>query len=108
MMIEPSFRERAMRFVLTECDITLNELLGHRKQRHLVEARALFVWLVRHFRPSTSYEAIGCWIDRHHSSVMNLHRHAVMLRLTNADFEAVCDRFVAQYRATMEVPYACA
>ena len=107
MHIEPPFRERAMRFVLDEFGITLDDLLSSSRRKELAEARSLFVWIIRSYRPSVSYQTIGSWIGiRHHTSVIEAHARAVRLRLSNADFDDACERFAALYRSTGDI-HAC-
>lgn len=108
MGLRPSFRDRAVKFVLEWFDITVEDLVAHRRQRHLVHARAMFVWLTRTYRPEVSTTVIGRWIDRDHSTVLHLHLKAVALRTADRRFDRGCEQFAALYRTTMEVPYACA
>ena len=89
-------RELAFAFVCGAMGVTRRELLSHRRQPHLVEARTLFVWLVRTHGPDTiSYPMIAEWIgDRDHTSIMHLFKvKAPLLLERNSNFAILCDRF---------------
>ena len=95
-------------FVLRRYDIDENALLSKRRQRALVEARAVFVWAVRHARPETSYPMLGRMLGgRDHSTIISLHRKAVALRLTSPAFETACLDLLALLRRSGGVPHAC-
>lgn len=94
----PSLREMALGYVLRCYDIKASELIAHRRAQHLVEARALFTWIVKANRPRVSYPTLGRWLDRDHSTVIALHRKAILLRLTDGRFKQWCDEFAQFYR----------
>lgn len=69
-----------------------NDLLSRRRNPRFEEARALVTWCLRAI-PATpmSYPRIGRAMDfRDHSSIMNLHRKAIGLRLDDVFFAQCC------------------
>lgn len=97
-LMVPSLRDIAMGHVLASYDIDQSELISHRRAQHLVNARALFVWIMKTHRPKVSYPTLGRWLDRDHSSVIAMHRRAILLRLSDAQFKEWCDDFINVYR----------
>lgn len=79
--------------------IEQNALLSHRRWPEIVKARAFLVWCMRamHHQP-ISYPAIGRLIERDHTTVMHLHRKAIVLRMIDREFASLCTGFLAAYR----------
>lgn len=103
------FSNRVRQFVISKTGVSADDLCGSCRKAELVEARALFVWIVRHSRPRVSYPVIGRWLGgRDHSTIINLHMKAIRLRLDDADFELMCEDWLAHERHIGEVPYGCA
>ena len=101
-------RDVAYAFVRKELGVTRNELLSHRRQAHLVEARALFVWIVKSFGPEDlSYPRIGRWLGgRDHTTIQHLWKiKAPQLRATSVDFELLCERFAFCMNPATETPH---
>ena len=90
-----ALKQLAFSFVTTETDVSGRELLGRRRPKHLVEARAMFVWICKTFGPADiSYPTIGGWLNKNHASVMYLWREVVPdLFERSAAFQASCWRF---------------
>jgi chromosomal replication initiation ATPase DnaA len=73
------------------------DLVSRRRHRHLIAARALAIWAMRQ-EPAHSYPAIGRTLgDRHHTSIMNLHRKAERLRQCDPAFRLHCARVLGRY-----------
>ena len=104
--LPPSLRDAALIYAAHQLDVTHEELLSGEKHNHLVHARALFVWAVKSHRPNLSYALIGRWLgDRHHSTIMNLHKKAIALRLSDADFNLLCERFALVWKDLTEASH---
>lgn len=95
--VRPTLREVALAYVCRCHDITLPELLGARKDRHLVLARTLFVWIVQTYRPRVSPASIGGWLKRDRCSIIHLSKKAKALLETDEEFQQECARFAAFY-----------
>ncbi|KPM23051.1 hypothetical protein AAJ72_09020 [Citromicrobium sp. RCC1885] len=103
-----AFVDFALSYVMQETRVSRTEMESRRRTPHLVNARAMFVWLVKHLRPGISYPAIGRWIgDRDHKGLINLQTRAAHLRASDPEFKRASDAFVQACRCAMEVPYAC-
>jgi len=71
--------------------VTLPELLGQGRSRHLVKARALVAWTLRTLGEAVSYPIIGRMLGgRDPTTIMNLHQKAIRLRLTDTEFALAC------------------
>ena len=110
----PNLRDTALRYVTYQYDVTEDELRSRMVKRHIVQARALFIWAIRHHSPSTPFDAIAQWLGhRHTNAVARMHRKAVALRLTDQHFSALCANFEQLWFSRqlwlneMEVPNAC-
>ena len=68
--------------------------MGAERGRPVTKARALIVWGLRRLRPDLSYNAIGRMLERHHSSIVNLHQVAISRRLNDPVFAQAYDRLV--------------
>lgn len=81
------------------CGTDSAAVLGERRFAPLVRARALVVWALRTIPPRPySYPAIARVLGGiHHTSAMHLHAKAVMLRLRDRDFAAICRALLAQF-----------
>lgn len=77
-------------------------LLSTRHNPMLVEARAFATWILRSVGPRRSYVAIGSILHRHHTTVIDLHRKAICLRLTKIDFLAACNHVQAAFATLRE------
>lgn len=103
-----AFVDLTLQFVAKANGVSVTELETPRRTGDLVDARAMFVWLVRHYRPGISYRAIGRWLgSRDHKGLINLHARAIRLRAEDPQFLALCERFAMACRRGGEVPYAC-
>lgn len=73
--------------------------LSRRRWAQEVKARAFFVWTLRAVGDQPiSYPAIGQLIERDHSTTMYLHRKAIVLRMVDPEFAAICNGVLAAYR----------
>jgi len=91
--------EAALEFVTRETAVTEMELFGHRRHVHLVEARALFVWIVKTYTPGEiSYPAIARHMgERDHTTIMHLWRNKIpQLLLRDVGFRALCAKFAGE------------
>ena len=103
-----AFVDLTFQYVMSATGFTQSELESPRRTSELVDARAMFVWLVKHYRPGISYRAIARWLgNRDHKGLINLHARAVRLRMDDPRFREFCETFVMACRRGMEVPYAC-
>lgn len=103
-----AFVDLALQFAAKANDCSVNDLQAPRRLAHLVRARAMFVWLVKNYRPGISYPAIARWLgERNHPGVIYLHRKAERLRSEDPSFLETCEEFAALCRRRGEVPYAC-
>ena len=94
----PPLRKMALSFTLAQRGVTEEELFSHRRGDNLVEARALFVRSIKTFRKLTAYQKIGDWLGgRDHTTIMNLHQKAVLLRLSDPAFSQQCHEFAVQF-----------
>lgn len=106
--IAVAFSDMVLDFVAAQRGVTIVEIRSPRRAVHLVEARAMCVWLLKHYRPGFSYPVIGRWLgDMHHASIIHLFRMGARLRQDDRDFLSDCELFAAKYRRTGEIPYAC-
>lgn len=105
----PLIAELAFQFVEKTTGVSHMLLTSPRRQAELVQARALFVWIVRTYRPTASYPMIGRWLGgRDHSTIMHLATKAADLRLRDPEFDKLCERFAAEFRHHHRSdPYAC-
>ncbi|MDE1917641.1 MAG: hypothetical protein KGJ57_18320 [Sphingomonadales bacterium] len=75
----------------------LLDLVSKRRQHPLVMARALAIWAMRLDTPR-SYPAIGRVLgDRHHTSILSLHRKAEKLCAADPAFRRDCARVLGRY-----------
>ncbi len=86
-------------------EVSVAEICSHRRQRHLVHARALFVWIAKTFGPDwMSYPIIAFWLgDRCHTSILHMNREIVAdLRKNDPNFLRLCDRFAEEFQQQKE------
>lgn len=95
--------ERVIAFVCQFYRIEATAFFAHRRADELVAARALVVWLLRQVPAQPmNYCQIGRAIERHRTSVMNLHKEVIRLRLQDRAFKRVAEamRFHFQHSLT--------
>lgn len=82
----------AVWFVCLLWDVEQNDMFSHRRAERLVHARALVVWMLRTDPAgAVSYPKIGRALgNRDHTTIINLHRMAIRLRLESAQFAQAC------------------
>lgn len=73
-------------------------LIGKRKFAELVRCRALITWALRSLRPDLSYTQIGQRLGRDHTTIINLHRKAVSLRVCDAEFDSECAELMGYFQ----------
>lgn len=62
-------------------DVSLNDIKGPRRGRHIIAARMEAVYAVRMLRPDMSYPAIGRWFGgRDHSTILHSVRKIAAMR----------------------------
>lgn len=84
--------ERVIAFVCQFYRIEETAFFAHRRADELVAARALVVWLLRQVPAQPmNYCQIGRAIERDRTSVMNLHKHVIVLRLQDRAFKRVAE-----------------
>lgn len=84
----------------TEFGVSRAELLSPRRSSDLVVARAFAVWMLRSLGGPMSYPRIGRAIGgRDHATIINLHRKAIALRLTDPAFRGACERIHGRFHA---------
>ena len=108
MEIEERLRSHIVRFALAHYDVTLDEVLSSTRVRHVVHARAMIVWLARTYRPQAGFVSIGRWLGKPHQTAGDLYQTGHRLHCECPHFARGAEDFAAEYRTTMEVPYACA
>lgn len=108
MEIEDRLRSAIIQFAVRFYDVTLEDVLSPAKQRHVVHAKAMVVWLAKTYRPMATFAQIGTWLGKPHQNVCNLYELGQHLSVGCRHFVRGADEFAALYRTTMEVPYACA
>lgn len=88
-------------------DIEENELLSRRRNPRFEAARALVAWSLRAIPAQPmSYPAIGRAMDgRDHSTIINLHRNAIRLRLTDLFFGRCCAALRMHFGLTQETSH---
>lgn len=94
---------RVITFVCRFYRIEEAAFFAHRRADELVAARALVVWLLRQVPAQPmNYCQIGRAIERDRTSVMNLHKTVIGLRLQNRAFRRVAEamRFHFQHSAS--------
>lgn len=52
--------------------ITISNFYGHRRKQKYVACRAYVVYYFRKVYPFVTYQQIGIWLYRHHTTIMNL------------------------------------
>ncbi|RIV82975.1 hypothetical protein D2V17_14330 [Aurantiacibacter xanthus] len=93
-LIEQLVTKSTIALVCEAYGIDEHELLSYRRKAILVHSRALAVWLLRTCEPAFSYPTIGRHLGgRHHTTIINLHRMAIRLRLEDLQFAALCATF---------------
>lgn len=105
---EPEF-PADIAFALTRAEFAIarDDLTSLRRNDRLVTARAYFVWVLASLGRRRSYSAIGRLLGgRHHTTIMNLHRKAIVLRLRNPAFNAACLRIGTRWRNQGALPDA--
>ncbi len=103
-----AFVDLALDHVMKATGLGRNELESPRRTPNVVDARAMFVWLVKHYRPGISYRAIGRWLgNRDHKGLIRLHTRAMRLRMDDPRFLEACETFAMAHRRSGEVPYGC-
>lgn len=93
----------AVEIALEAFGIEMDELVGRGHDPIATAARALVVWGLRTLGGPHSYSPIGRALGRGHSTIINLHQKAIVLRERSKPFAAACDRMVARYFAEMEI-----
>lgn len=97
----------AYMLVRQEFGISRDDLVSKRRYDQLVRARAFFVWLLRTLGQQYSYPQIGAMLGgRDHSTIINLHRKAIVLRLQVPAFNAACRRIGLRWKAQGALPDA--
>lgn len=105
---EFGIKELVFDYVCEVTDLTREDLIEIDRVPRVVEARVLFVALVRHVRPGISYSVIGRWLgNRCNSQMHEMHMAAIATRMKDPRFADYFSGFMALYRLTGEVPYAC-
>lgn len=98
----------AFALVRAEFGIARDDLISAQRTDRLVTARAYFVWVLATLGKRRSYPGIGRLLGgRDHSTIINLHRKAIGLRLRNAAFAAACLRIGTRWRNQGALPDAC-
>ena len=81
-----------MAFAADFYGIDMVQLCGQRRDRHLVEARALAAWGLRNAGLQWTYTAIGrAMAGRDHTTIINLVRRAEQYRKQSARFAGACE-----------------
>lgn len=91
--------QAALHFVSAELGVSEIDLFSHRRPAPLVEARALFVWIVKTYGPpDISYPEIARMMGgRDHTTVLHLWREKIPQLLDRqAGFVALTAKFAAQ------------
>jgi chromosomal replication initiator protein len=84
-----------------------SELISHRHLHRLAPARAFAVWMLRALGTPASYPEIGKALGgRDHSSIINLHRKAIRLRLEDRAFAEACDHLSIRFNELREISHA--
>ena len=98
----------AIRLAAALCSVEENGILSHRRAERLVDARALVVWMLRAIPSSPmSYPKIGRALGgRDHSTIIELHRRAIRLRLADETFSRCCDALLTYFKQ-MEKAHGC-
>lgn len=87
--------------------ISRDELLGQRRQNHLVVARAFVVWALRSLGRPMSYPKIGALLGgRDHATIIHLHQKAIWLRMADNEFGAVCEGTESRFYEAREHSHA--
>lgn len=82
------------------------DIVSRRRHHHLIAARSLAIWAMRQ-EPAHSYPAIGRALgDRHHTSIINLHRKAKRLCERDPVFRQNCARILDRYLELKGVDHA--
>lgn len=90
----------AIRIAAALYSVEENDLLSHRRWERFVDARALVVWTLRVI-PSEpmSYPKIGRVLGgRDHTTIIDLHRRAIRLRLADETFDRCCDAILMYFK----------
>ena len=91
----PSVRSIA-RIAAALCHVNVEDMLGHRRWKELVRARALTVWAARTMRPDMSYPMIAAPMNRSdHTTLIYQFDLAVKWRVSDPDFLDLCNELVA-------------
>lgn len=85
--------------------ITPLELVAHRREPNLIQARALAIWAMRQ-DGAHSYPAIGRTLERDHSSIINLHRKAERLRQSDPAFRRNCASVIDRHHELKGMDHA--
>lgn len=72
-VVRPKVASDTLQLVADAFMISYGELIGTDKHKHFVDARAVVVRILR--QAGMSYAAIGKWLKKDHSSILNLYRN---------------------------------
>ena len=97
--VAPTVREVALAYIQQRHDVSPEELTCPSRYKHYIAARALFVAIMQAYRPHVSSGALGQWLKRDHSTVLNLARRAEQLLRDDEEFRQDFARFAAFYAA---------
>lgn len=101
--INGTMKQRAFEYILSTTGADKRLLCSNAITKPAVEGRALFVWIIRTFRPGVSYHTMGQWLGgRLGVTARKCHQKAIRLRLVNADFDLLCRNFEAEMQAILE------
>ena len=70
-LLAPAAAHNIIRLVALRRDVNLDDILGPRRDRHLVAARYEAIRLVKSHCPHLSYPGIGRVFNRDHTSILN-------------------------------------
>ncbi|MEA3264156.1 MAG: helix-turn-helix domain-containing protein [Pseudomonadota bacterium] len=94
MPVDAEVFDQAIDLVEAVFGVTRAMVMGGGRARTVTKARALIVWGLRRLRPDLSYAAIGRLMERHHSTIVELHQIAIARRLACKEFDRACHRLV--------------
>ena len=97
---------RIIAYALAEYRIEWMDLVSGRREARFIKARALVVWALRTLGEPMSYPELARLLGRScHSTAVNLHQRAIVLRLFEPKFARACRQIARDILVTQKEAY---
>jgi len=85
--------ERLKEIILKETDIDVSE---NSRKHNIIEARALYFYLIKHFKPKMTLQEIADSVDKNHATVLHSLNNYEMYEKFNKDLKSLRNIIVNQ------------